>query len=75
LFGNKNKKEFWLSTAFGVMPDFLAFGLPFAINIITMVSGGSGSIFGQAGHHNIDAKYINVIYNMTHSLIIWGIVF
>jgi hypothetical protein len=40
-----------------------------------MLSGGSGSIFGQAGHHNIEAKYIDAIYNITHSLIIRGIVF
>lgn len=75
VFGNKNKKEFRLATAFGVLPDFLSFGLPFAINIITLLSWGNGSIFGQAGHHNIDAKYINIIYNITHSLIIWAVVF
>jgi hypothetical protein len=49
--------------------------VPFAINIITILSGGSGSVFGQAGHHNIDEKYINIIYNITHSLVIRGIVF
>jgi len=27
------------------------------------------------GHHNIDAKYITVIYNITHSLVTWSIVF
>lgn len=73
VFGNK--KEFWLSIEFWILPDFLTFWLPFAINIITMLSGGSGSIFGQAGHHNIDAKYIDAIYNITHSLIIRGSVF
>lgn len=26
-FGRKNKKDFWQSFAFGVMPDLLAFGV------------------------------------------------
>jgi hypothetical protein len=74
VFGQKDKKQFWLSTAFGVMPDFLAFGLPFAGTIVAMIAGSDVSIFSQAGHHT-DAKYIYIIYNITHSLIIRGIVF
>ena len=74
VFGNKDKKQFWLSTAFGILPDLLVFGLPFAINIVTMIWWWSGSIFGQAWHHT-DANYLYVLYNFTHSLIIRAVVF
>ncbi len=75
VFGNKSKKEYRLAAAFGILPDFLSFGLPFAMNIITLLSGGNGSLFGEASHHDINAEYIHVMYNITHSLIIRSIVF
>ena len=73
IFGNKNKKEFLLSAAFWVMPDFLAFGLPFAVGIISMLSWGNGWFSGPWGH--TEPSYVHVIYKITHSLITWVIAF
>jgi len=35
--GRKNKKQFWLSFAFGILPDFVSFGFPFAVTIFLMI--------------------------------------
>ncbi len=72
VFGNKNKKQFRLSAAFGVLPDFLAFGFPFAVGIIAMLSW-DGNMF--SGWYHTQPNYIHYIYNVTHSLITWAVVF
>lgn len=71
IFGNKNKQQFWLSFGFGVLPDLLAFGLPFATTIAGVVFHGNTIAFSNAGIPN----YVHTIYNVSHSLIIWAIVF
>lgn len=73
IFGNKNKKEFRLAAAFGILPDFLAFGLPFATIIIALLSWGNGGSFFWPWH--IVPNYVHAIYNVTHSLITWAVVF
>jgi len=74
IFGRKNKKQLWLSIGFGILPDFLSFGIPFAGTIVAMLSGSHISAFSQAWHHTGE-NYIAVIYNITHSLIVWAVVF
>ncbi len=75
VFGNKNKKDYRFAAGFWILPDFVSFGVPFAVNIITLLSWGDGSFFGESSHHNINATYIHTLYNITHSLIIRWIVF
>lgn len=38
VFGEKNRKQFRLAAGFGVLPDFLAFGLPFISMAISLLS-------------------------------------
>jgi len=72
LFGTKNKKQFRLATGFGVLPDLLAFGLPSAIAIIALISGNITTL-GAPWH--TQPAYVYAIYNVTHSLITWAVVF
>ncbi|MCX6823743.1 MAG: hypothetical protein NT085_01325 [candidate division SR1 bacterium] len=74
IFGEKNKKQFWLSAGFGILPDLLAFGLPVAASIITMISGGSVAL-SKPGMPHYEPSYVHTIYNITHSLIIRAIAF
>ncbi len=71
LFGNKDKKQFWLAFGFGVLPDFVAFGLPFASSIAGMVFHGTPVMFSKTNIPN----YVHTIYNVSHSLITWSVVF
>ena len=73
--GRKNKKQFWLSFAFGILPDFVSFGFPFAVTIFLMIFSWTGFPGWQASHHNLDGTYIHNIYAVTHSLITWAVVF
>ena len=74
IFWEKNKKQFWLSAAFGILPDFLAFGLPFAGIIITLLSWGNVAV-SKPGVSHYEPKYVYYIYNVTHSLITWAVTF
>jgi len=74
VFGSKNKKEFWLSAGFGILPDLLAFWLPVAASVITMISWGSVAL-SKPGMPHYEPSYVHAIYNVTHSLIIRAVVF
>jgi hypothetical protein len=74
VFGNKNKKEFRLSAGFGILPDLLAFGLPVAVSVVTMISWGSVAL-SKPGMPHYEPSYVHAIYNVTHSLIIRAIAF
>jgi len=75
VFGNKNKKQFRLSAAFGILPDFLAFGLPFAVAIFGIIFYGNPIAFGKPGMPHTEPSYVHSIYNVTHSLITRAVVF
>ena len=69
-FGRKNKKQFWLSFAFGILPDFVAFGFPVAALIFGMIFlwWSRPTI---SGVQNIPgAEYIGAIYTVSHSLVV-----
>lgn len=71
LFGT-NKKLFWISFAFGIMPDFLAFSFPFAVRILSALSGnGIGFDYGRPAFPD----YVHSVYNVTHSLVVFTLVF
>ena len=63
------KKYVWLATLFGLLPDILSFGIVFVINFINgNFSRGPPAISSLP-------KWLFAAYNMTHSLIIFAIVF
>src|SRR3989338_8232732 len=72
-FGQKNKKSFWTSFAFGVGPDLLSFGIFSVMNILGLVSGPDWSN-GPPDPHTIP-QYVNMLYNITHSFVIFTVVF
>jgi hypothetical protein len=81
---NKNKKSSkqipkinvaWASF-FGVFPDFFAFTAPFILGMYSIISGKvSFSSFG-AHHMQVDGfDLARFLYQYSHSLVIWAVVF
>lgn len=69
---NKNKKIFW-PIFFGVAPDIFSFGIYLLIFVLTNGSLPFASSFSPQ-QINIP-RYTDLLYNFTHSLIIFAIVF
>lgn len=77
----KKKLKTWLFVSFAVMPDFLAFAPMFILLIVGLITGTSTGFFHPSGMepagynttliHNITGT----LYNFTHSLFIFIIVF
>lgn len=59
------------ATFWGVFPDLFAFTIPFVIGIIGWISG-QGFIYGRA---SIASGLAPVLYNYSHSLVIWAVIF
>ncbi len=72
-FGRKTKKSFWLAFGFGVAPDLFSFGIFTAMNVLGFVSGPDWSN-GPPSNESIPA-YVHSLYNVTHSLVIFSIIF
>ena len=72
-FDRKNKKSFWTAFLIGIAPDIISFG-PFFAGILL---GFYPTPDFRAGPPPtaIIPEYINSIYNITHSLIIFALVF
>jgi hypothetical protein len=74
VFGQKKdspwKWAFWL----GMMPDLLSFGPYFLTHIPDIYTRWTTHHFGPPDHHTIPA-YVYHAYNVTHSLVIWAILF
>lgn len=64
---------FWWAFFFGMMPDILVFGPSFIGRFISMLSHG-GSFFGRPDFASIP-QYVYQGYNITHSIVIFAIVF
>lgn len=73
LFGRSSKKGFWLSFAFGTLPDVLVFGPSFVMLFFLFLAGGSF----QAGPPDPSTipSYVYAGYNLTHSLIVFTAAF
>ncbi len=72
LAGRKTKMSFWLAFFFGVAPDLFSFGIFFVQRLFT------GDLdFHKGGHPDIEsiAPYVNTLYNFTHSLVVFSVVF
>jgi len=73
LVGRQNKTQFWLAFFFGVAPDLFSFGI---FTVLTLLGINSRPDW-SAGPPPMEAipAYINTFYNITHSLIIFLIIF
>lgn len=72
-FGRKTKKSFWLAFGFGVAPDLFSFGIFTAMNVLGFVSVPDWS-HGPPSNESIPS-YVHSLYNLTHSLVIFSIIF
>jgi len=59
----------WLAIAFGVLPDILAFIGVSKMSFLKKI------LFFKRMPKDYFPKFVFVIYNITHSFIIWGVVF
>jgi hypothetical protein len=59
------------TTFWGVFPDLFTFSIPFIIGIVGWISG-SGF---QYGRETITSGLAPMLYNYSHSLVIWAVVF
>ncbi len=71
-FGRKSKISYWKAFFFGIMPDLFSFGILFALSILSIASGPDFSA-GPPDPASIP-QYVHSLYNVTHSLVIAGIV-
>ena len=72
--GRSGRKSFWMAFLFGVAPDLFSFGLVFASGLWL-----HGLEFFRGIGHPPDASlipaYVYYLYNLTHSLLVFGVVF
>lgn len=72
-FGRKNRRSFWIAFFCGIAPDLFSFGIFSAMNILGLVSGPDWSN-GPPDPRSIP-DYVYHLYNMTHSLVMFAVVF
>lgn len=72
-FGRKSKRDYWWSFAFGIAPDFFSFGI---FTVMTVLGLSSRPDWSHGVPRN-DAvpQYVHSLYNVTHSLVIFAVVF
>lgn len=73
-FGRKNRKDFWWSFFFGIAPDFFSFGI---FTIMTFL-GLAPHPDWSSGRHPDPSQiplYVHTLYDLTHSLVIFALVF
>ncbi|PIR97151.1 MAG: hypothetical protein COT91_02965 [Candidatus Doudnabacteria bacterium CG10_big_fil_rev_8_21_14_0_10_41_10] len=70
-FGRKLKRNYWLAFLFGLLPDFVTFTPLFVgalfgyFNLTHLTAEASGAI----------PSFVYILYNLTHSLIIFSVIF
>lgn len=71
--GRKNAKYFLWAALISIFPDAVSFGVLMIARILGLVSGPDWS----SGHPNVHQipSFVNILYNISHSLIIFGLVF
>ena len=72
-FGRKNRRSFWISFLFGILPDFLAFA-PLTLAMVLGLSNHEWQ-FGEPPDPNGLPAYIFQVYNVSHSLVIFALIF
>lgn len=68
---HKTLLKIWWATFWGIFPDLFAFTAPFLIGIWDWISG----IGFEYGRETITAGLAPLLYNYSHSLVIWLFVF
>lgn len=71
--GRQSKSKFWLAFSFGVLPDLFSFGIFTVLTLLGIVNSPDWTT-GPPPIESIPA-YINTLYNITHSFIIFLIIF
>lgn len=72
-FAKKNRRSFWLAFLFGVFPDFLAFA-PHTLGMLFGLNGHEFK-FGEPPVVEQFPSYIYSIYNVSHSLVVFAVIF
>lgn len=72
-FGRENRKLFWWAFIIGILPDLLSFGIFTSMRVLGLTSGIDWSN-GPPPDSSIPA-YVHMLYNITHSLLIFALVF
>lgn len=72
-FGRRSRRDYWVAFFLGIAPDLFSFGLLSAATIL----GLSPSADWRSGPPSTEAipNYVHVLYNYTHSLVIFAAVF
>jgi hypothetical protein len=65
----RRKKIPWWTVAFAILPDLVAFGPYLALQVLR---GGIVSVFAVP---EIYPKWVIIVYNLSHSLVIAGLIF
>ena len=73
-FGRANRKSFLLSFLFGIAPDLFSFGLFTAGTWIGLFDHPDWSS-GQHPDPSAIPQFVHMLYNWTHSLVIFALVF
>ncbi len=72
-FGRENKRNFWWAFLFGIAPDFLSFGIFTGMRVLGLTSGIDWS--NGPPPDSAIPQYVHTLYNITHSLVIFAVVF
>ena len=74
--GRGSKQSYWTAFFFGVFPDVFAFGIPISHLLFSLLSGGNAEIFhSPEDSHASIPSYVFSLYNISHSLIIFILIF
>lgn len=73
-FGRKNRLSYWLAFFFGIAPDLFSFGLFFILALLGLSQHPDWST-GQHPDPSGIPPYVHSLYNGTHSLVVFAIVF
>lgn len=73
LVGRNSKRDFWSAMAFGMGSDLLSFGIFTGMTALGLVSGLDWS--AGPPNPNLVPEYVHQLYNVTHSLVTFVLVF
>lgn len=73
--GTEKKSYFWPSFALGMLPDLLAFSVPFIIMIVGAITGSTPLSEGRPAYLSHSQSYISDLYSIGHSFVIFAAFF
>ena len=72
LFGQKNKKSFWLSFILGMAPDLIAFAPYFFLVVVGVLPRLQ---YATEPPYTPMPEFVHTLYNISHSLVIFVLLF